>query len=101
MANLSEMPQNIAAGNPKKANLRTVAILVLTIIAITITATTFAALTTSNNLHSTGSVKATANLGLYSDSACQTPLTSIDWGIPSPGTSVTRVIYIKNTGSGI
>jgi hypothetical protein len=101
MANLFKMSQDMAAGNPKKVNLRIVAILALTIIAVTVTCTTFAALTISSSVHSTGGVKATANLGLYSDSACQTALTSIDWGTPTPGTSVTRVIYIKNTGSGV
>jgi hypothetical protein len=100
MANLFKMQQNMTASNPQKANLRIVVILTFTIIAITVTYTTFAALTKSSNVHSTGEVNATANLSLYSDSACQTTLTSIDWGKPNPGTSVTRVIYIKNTGSG-
>lgn len=41
----------------------------------------------------------TVSLGVYSDSACTQNLTSIDWGTLSPGGSVTRTIYVKNTGN--
>jgi hypothetical protein len=36
------------------------------------------------------------SIGVYSDSACTQPLTSINWGTILPGGSVTRTIYIKN-----
>jgi len=101
MANLLRMKQNTASSNPKKAKLGLVVILILTIIAVALTCTTYAALTANSGVQSSGRVTATANLGIYSESACQTALTSIEWRTPTPGTSITRVIYIKNTGSGV
>ena len=59
---------------------------------------TAGALTASQTLPSTGTITA-VNLDVYSNSACTTPLTSINWGNVSPGTSVTQTIYIKNTGT--
>jgi hypothetical protein len=102
MANLLRKKQNAASSNPKRAKLGLVVILILTIIAVALTCTTYATLTSTNRrVNSSGSVSATANLGIYSDSTCQTPLTSIEWGAPTPGTSITRIIYIKNTGIGV
>jgi hypothetical protein len=40
----------------------------------------------------------TLSLGVYSDSPCTQPLMSIDWGTISPGGSVVRTMYVKNTG---
>jgi hypothetical protein len=100
MANLLRMKQNTASSNPKRAKLGLVVVLILTIIAVLLTCTTYAALTTNRRVNASGSVSVTANLGIYSDSTCQTPLTSIEWGAPTPGTSITRIIYIKNTGIG-
>jgi hypothetical protein len=101
LTNLLKMKQNMSSTNPKRAKLGLVVILSLTIIAIALTCTTYAALTTNRRVDATGSVSATANLGIYSDSTCQTPLTTIEWGAPTPGTSITRIIYIKNTGVGV
>jgi len=95
------MKQNTTSSNPKKANLGLVAVLILTIIAVALICTTYAALTANRGVDASGSVTATANLGIYSESTCQTALKSIDWGTPTPGTSITRIIYIKNTGSGV
>lgn len=39
------------------------------------------------------------NVGIYTDSSCTQPLTSIDWGSFSPGESVNKIIYIKNAQS--
>jgi hypothetical protein len=56
------------------------------------------ALISSRTIASSG-VVATANLGVYSDSACTRSLTSINWGTVSPGGSVARTIYVKNLGA--
>ncbi|HCW07513.1 MAG TPA: hypothetical protein DGG95_09140, partial [Cytophagales bacterium] len=100
LANLLKMKHNSASSTPKSAKLGFVVVVILTIIAVALTCTTYAALTTNRRVDASGSVSATANLGIYSDSTCQTPLTSIEWGAPTPGTSITRIIYIKNTGIG-
>jgi hypothetical protein len=38
------------------------------------------------------------NLGIFSDTACTVPLTSINWGTVKQGKNYTQTIYINNTG---
>jgi archaellum component FlaG (FlaF/FlaG flagellin family) len=35
---------------------------------------------------------------VYSDSACTTSLSSVNWGTLTPGGTITQTIYVKNTG---
>ena len=77
----------------------TTAIVALVIIAIALTFTTFAAVTTSQNVQSSGAITSSANLGVYSNSACTTLLSNINWGTLIPGGATTQTIYLKNTGS--
>ena len=60
--------------------------------------TTTGLLSVNQTVSSSGTVTA-IDVGVYSDSACTTELTSINWGIISPGNSVSRTIYLKNTGN--
>jgi hypothetical protein len=53
----------------------------------------------STTIVSASGVVATANLGVYSDSACTTELTSIDWGTISPSSSISKTVYVKNLGT--
>jgi hypothetical protein len=78
----------------------TTTIVILVITGLALTLTTFAAVTVSKSLSSTGTVSVSPNLGLYSDSGCTTTQTTIDWGSATPGSTVTRTVYIKNTGTG-
>jgi hypothetical protein len=78
-----------------------VAVITLVIIAIVLTLTTFAAITTNQKLTSIGTVTTSANLGVYSNSACTISLSSIDWGTLTPGGNTTQIVYIKNTGIGV
>jgi hypothetical protein len=61
-------------------------------------AATYAALEINFSIPTSGSVFA-VNLGVYSDPACTQNLTSISWGNVHPGESVSRTIYVKNTGT--
>ena len=79
----------------------TTAMIALVIIGIALTFTTFAALNASSTLSSSGSITTSANLGVYSDSGCTQPLSTINWGSPSPGGTVNQTIYVKNTSSGL
>jgi uncharacterized protein YcnI len=79
----------------------TASIIALVLIATVLTVTTFAAITTTQNLSSSGSVTTSANLGVYSNAGCTTPLTTINWGTITPGATITQTIYIKNTGNGL
>ena len=72
----------------------------LVLIAMALTITTYGAITVSKNLSSTGSINVSANLGVYSDSACTTTLSAIDWGTITPGSTVNRTVYVKNIGTG-
>jgi hypothetical protein len=50
------------------------------------------------SIPSSGTVKA-INVGVYNNSGCTTPLTSIQWGVLEPGASQNKTIYVKNTGN--
>ena len=60
----------------------------------------FPATQTSQTLSSTGSIQiqTTADIGIYADSGCTTPLTGLPWGTLQPGGSQTYDVYIKNEG---
>ena len=57
----------------------------------------YAAINVSVSINSSGSIAASPNIGVYSNSACTTLLTTISWGSPSPGGTVTQTVYVKNT----
>jgi hypothetical protein len=57
----------------------------------------YAATNVSVSINSSGSIAASPNIGVYSNSACTVSLTTINWGSPSPGGTVTQTVYIKNT----
>ncbi|MEM4143340.1 MAG: hypothetical protein QW445_04275 [Candidatus Bathyarchaeia archaeon] len=80
------------------AKLSTKTILLIIITGIILTATTAGVLTVNKAIPATGTIS-TINLEAYSDAACSQPLTSIDWGTISPGATVTKTIYLKNTGN--
>jgi len=63
----------------------------------------FPAAQTSKTLSSTGSIQiqTTVGIGVYSDSQCNNPLTSMSWGTLVPGGSQNVVCYIKNEGSAV
>ena len=46
-----------------------------------------------------GGTVTAVNVGVYTNNACTTNCTSIDWGTLAPGNSATRTIYVKNTGT--
>jgi len=78
-----------------------VTIIALALTGLALTLTTFGAINVSLNLPSSGSIATTSGIEVYSDSDCTVPLTTIDWGSSTPGGTVTRTVYVKNTGSGV
>jgi archaellum component FlaG (FlaF/FlaG flagellin family) len=74
------------------------AIIAIVVIGLVLTATSAGLLSVSQSVSSSGTVTA-INVGVYFDVSCTQTLTSIDWGSVSPGGSVTRIIYVKNTGN--
>lgn len=79
--------------------LSTTAVLAATLTTIVATAVVFGLLSTSYRIPNSVSVKSSVGLGVYSDQACTTPLTSINWGEVTPGQSYQRTIYVKNLGN--
>jgi hypothetical protein len=75
-------------------------VVALILVAIALTATTYGAISVNQSLTTNGSITVTANLGLYSNTICTTSLSAIDWGTITPGNNQTRVVYVKNTGTG-
>jgi hypothetical protein len=61
-------------------------------------AVTFAVLQRSYSISSAGLVIG-VNVGVFADSACTQNLTAISWGSVYPGESVSRTVYVKNTGN--
>ena len=78
-----------------------IAVVALVITGIALSLTTYAAITTSTTVSSTGGVTTSANLGVYSNSGCTIPLSSINWGNLTAGGTITQTIYVKNTSSGL
>lgn len=76
--------------------LSAIALIAITIACLALALTTYATVNVSTNINSSGSIVATPNLGVYSDSGCTVPLASIDWGSLAPGGTVTRTVYVKN-----
>jgi hypothetical protein len=73
-------------------------VIILTIAACVLVGTTFAAITINQNLASSGTIQTGPNVGVYSNSACTLPITSLNWGTIQAGSSATVTIYIEDTG---
>lgn len=73
---------------------------VLTLVALGLTLSTYAAITIDQKVGSNGTITTSPNIGVYSDSSCNTNMTSITWGSVAAGSITTQTVYVKNTGSG-
>ncbi len=56
-------------------------------------------LTSNQQTHSSEISISGANIGVYTDSACNINCTSVSAGAVSPGTSKTYTVFVKNTGT--
>ena len=75
-------------------------VIVLTVAAFALATLTLAAINVSQNVSSSGTITTSPNIGVYSDSACTTNMTSINWGSVAAGGTATQTVYVKNTGTG-
>ena len=75
-------------------------VVVLTVAAFALATLTLAAINVSQNVSSSGTITTSPNIGVYSDSACTTNMTSINWGSAAAGGTATQTVYVKNTGTG-
>lgn len=82
--------------NPKRVMLFVVAACLIGMVMGS--AVTFAVLQRSYSIPTTGMITS-VNVGVFADLACTQSLTAISWGSVYPGESVSRVVYVKNTGN--
>lgn len=91
------------------------AVVVLAFVAIALTALTAAVLNAQQNIPATGTIQTPApspsesgggggsvssiNLDIYVDAAASESCTGIEWGSLIAGQTVTKTIYLKNTGN--
>jgi hypothetical protein len=75
-----------------------VAIAVIGIVGIVLTLTTLGLVSINQSVSNSGTITS-VNVGVYSDSGCTTNCTSISWGSISPNSTVTKTVYVKNTGT--
>jgi len=80
----------------QKFNIATIFAIALTAMVITALAAT--SLTAYYRAPNYGKVKA-IKVGVYSDKECKNNLTSIDWGLLGPGSTSTKIVWIKNIGN--
>jgi hypothetical protein len=75
-------------------------ILITYTLSLSLVSQAFPATQTTKTLSSAGSIQiqTSAEIGVYSNPQCTTPLTSLSWGTLEPGGSQTRDCYIKNEG---
>jgi len=73
-------------------------VILLTVAALAVALTTIAAITVTQSVSSSGTVTTGPNVGVYSNSACTTAVTSINWGSIEAGANTTQTIYIEDTG---
>lgn len=74
-------------------------VIILTIAAMAVAGVTIAAITVNTNVPTSGTVTAGPNTGVYSNSQCSSPITSISWGSIEAGGTTTQTIYIEDTGT--
>lgn len=61
-------------------------------------ASVYAVIQYEQSISTTGTIH-TVGVNIYSDIALANELTTIDWGLQEPGNTVTKTMYVQNTGS--
>jgi len=59
---------------------------------------TYAALTSVYTVHNATGVNS-IGVGVFLDSACTEPVTTINWGMLNPGAAPTQTVYVSNNGT--
>jgi hypothetical protein len=84
----------------QKATIGTVLVIAL----MGVVASALGALVATHTVPNTGNIRVSTptpsvQLGIYSDSACQTVLSSVTWGTLNPGGWSSQTIYLRNEGN--
>ena len=86
-------------GKLKKTPIVASALAAIAIVGLFLAMAASGVLVSSQTVPNSGIVAASANVGVYSDYSCTQSVSSISWGTISPSSSITRTVYVKNTGS--
>ena len=84
----------------QKGTIGTVLVLAL----MGVVASALGALVATRTVPTTGNIRVSTptpsvQLGIYSDSACQTVLSSVTWGTLDPGAASSQTVYLRNEGN--
>lgn len=71
----------------------------LIVLMLMLTVGTFEFLHLRNSVPSVSAVEATGSIGIYWDAACTKTVSSINWGVLSPGQTKNVVVYARNEGN--
>lgn len=71
----------------------------LMVLMLMLTVGTFEFLHLRNSVPSVSAVEATGGIGIYWDAGCTKTVSSIDWGVLSPGQTKEVVVYARNEGN--
>ena len=76
-------------------------ILITYTLGLTLVTQAFPATQATKTVSSSGTIQiqTTLGIGIYSNSQCTTPLTSVTWGTVQPGENQNKICYIKNEGN--
>lgn len=72
----------------------------ISVAAILMIVTALAINQASTTVSHTGTIQA-LNVGVFQDSACTQPLSTLNWGTLEPGASASKTVYVKNTGNAV
>jgi hypothetical protein len=75
------------------------AVIALAATGIFLTLVTSGLLLSTQQVPSNGTVLSTVEVGVYNDQPCTHNCTLLSWGTLAPGSSTTRTVYVKNTGT--
>jgi len=71
----------------------------LTVLMLMLAVGTFEFLYLRNSVPRVAAVEATGSIGIYWDAGCTKTVSSIDWGVLSPGQTEEVVVYARNEGN--
>jgi hypothetical protein len=88
----------ISFGEKIVENRKTVLLAALFVAVTLMMASVLALLQSSRTISSHGTIRG-VNVGVYSDSGCTIPYSSLDWGTIDNGSQTVKTVYVKNEGT--
>jgi hypothetical protein len=77
---------------------KSLTLVILTLIASVLVASSFALFTIYRDIPGSGSIRG-VGVGVYGDSLCENPISSVDFGLLDPGSQKDFTFYLRNEGN--